>query len=356
MPSDPLLNQGPQLFPEGSERLVSDPPRQSPQGTRASGLESSVATLGSLTVHAALGLAMLLAIDVQKEEPPVVQAELWSSLPAEIAANAPLAPAPTPSPPIKDIAPAQPNAEEAEIALAKKKAEEEETRRRAEEQAEKDRALKAKQADERKRLADEQAERNRLVKEKAEKDRQDKLKQARITKEKEEAERRKKRADEKAARERAELEQRRKEATERIREEQLAQVRQSLGQDPKAKAADNGDDLRTKAGVAGGAEIGDRTGVLADYAASIRARIRNRISFDPARAPDNPEVVFVVEQQATGRVLKVTKKKSSGNAGWDAAVERAIWGSSPLPKTADGSVENPLTLAFRPLDRPPPAR
>ena len=235
MPSDPLLNQGPQLFPEGSERLVSDPPRQSPQGTRASGLESSVATLGSLTVHAALGLAMLLAIDVQKEEPPVVQAELWSSLPAEIAANAPLAPAPTPSPPIKDIAPAQPNAEEAEIALAKKKAEEEETRRRAEEQAEKDRALKAKQADERKRLADEQAERNRLVKEKAEKDRQDKLKQAQITKEKEEAERRKKRADEKAARERAELEQRRKEATERIREEQLAQVRQSLGQDPQGQ-------------------------------------------------------------------------------------------------------------------------
>ena len=334
MPSDPLLNQGPQPFPEGPERLVSDPPRQSPQGTRASGLESSVATLGSLTVHAALGLAMLLAIDVQKEEPPVVQAELWSSLPAEIAANAPLAPAPTPSPPIKDIAPAQPNAEEAEIALAKKKAEEEETRRKAEEQA----------------------ERNRLVKEKAEKDRQDKLKQARITKEKEEAERRKKRADEKAARERAELEQRRKEATERIRQEQLAQVRQSLGQDPKAKAADQGEDVRTKAGVAGGAEIGDRTGVLADYAASIRARIRNRISFDPARAPDNPEVVFVVEQQATGRVLKVTKKKSSGNAGWDAAVERAIWGSSPLPKTADGSVENPLTLAFRPLDRPPPAR
>ena len=346
MPSDPLLNQGPQPFPEGPERLVSDPPRQSPQGTRASGLESSVATLGSLTVHAALGLAMLLAIDVKEEEPPVVQAELWSSLPAEIAANAPLAPAPTPSPPPKEPAPAQPKAEEAEIALAKKKAEEEETRRRAEEQAEKDRARKARQADEQKRLADEKAEKDRL----------EKLKQARLTKDKEEAERRKKSADEKAARERAALEQRRKEATERIRQEQLAQVRQSLGQDPKAKAADNGDDLRTKAGVAGGAEIGDRTGVLADYAASIRARIRNRISFDPARAPDNPEVVFVVEQQATGRVLKVTKKKSSGNAGWDAAVERAIWGSSPLPKTADGSVENPLTLAFRPLDRPPPAR
>ena len=346
MPSDPLLNQGPQPFPEGAERPASDPPHQSPQGTRASGLESSVATLGSLAVHAALGLAMLLAIDVQKEEPPVVQAELWSSLPAELAANAPVAPPLQPSPPIKDIAPAQPNAEEAEIALTKKKAEEEETRRKAEEQAEKDRARKAKQADEQKRLADEKAERDRL----------EKLKQARLTKDKEEAERRRKLAEEKVARERAELEQRRKEATERIRQEQLAQVMQSLGQDPKAKAADKGDDLRTKAGVAGGAEMGDRTGVLADYAASIRARIRNRISFDPARAPDNPEVVFVVEQQATGRVLKVTKNKSSGNAGWDAAVERAIWGSSPLPKTADGQVENPLTLAFRPLDRPPPAR
>ena len=100
--------------------------------------------------------------------------------------------------------------------------------------------------------------------------------------------------------------------------------------------------------MAGGAEIGDRTGVLADYAASIRAHIRPRISFDPARAPDNPEVVFVVEQKATGRILKVTKKKSSGNAGWDTAVERAIWGSSPLPKTADGTVESPLIIAFKP--------
>ncbi|MGA1526807.1 MAG: cell envelope integrity protein TolA, partial [Burkholderiaceae bacterium] len=225
----------------------------------------------------------------------------------------------------------------------------------AEEQAERDRLRKAKEATEQKRLAEEKAERDRLAKEKAEraeKDRLEKLQQARLAKEKEEAERRKKLAEEKAARERAELEQRRKEATERIRQEQLAKVKASLGQDPKAKAADKGDDVRTRAGVAGGAEMGDRTGVLADYAASIRARIRSRISFDPVRAPDNPEVIFVVEQQATGRGVKVTKKKSSGNAGWDAAVERAIWGSSPLPKTADGQVENPLTLAFRPLDRP----
>ena len=358
MPSDPLLDQGPQSFPKGPERSANDSvgqPPQSTQGTQASGLETTVATLGSLAVHAALGLAMLLAIDVKEEEPPVVQAELWSSLPAELAANAPGAPAPTPSPPAKEPAPAPPKAQEAEIALAKKKDEEEQARRKVEEQAEQDRLRKAKEAAELKRLAEERAERDRLAKEKAEraeKDRLEKLQQARLAKEKAEAERRKKLAEEKAARERAELEERRKQATERIRQEQLAQVKASLGQDPKAKAADKGDDVRTRAGVAGGAEIGDRTGVLADYATSIRARIRSRISFDPVRAPDNPEVIFVVEQQATGRVVKVTKKKSSGNAGWDAAVERAIWGSSPLPKTADGQVENPLTLAFRPLDRP----
>ena len=361
MPSDPLLDQGPPPSLQGPERTARDPVGQLPQGTKASGLEASMATVGSLAVHAALGLAMLLAIDIKEEEPPVVQAELWSALPAELAANASV-PAPTPPPreAAADPSPPQPSAEDAEIALQKKKAEQEKARLDAEklakEQAEKEQARKAKEAAEQKRIAEEKAAKDRLAKEKAEKERLEKAEQARLAKEREEAERRKKLAEEKAAREKAELEQRRKEATERIRQEQLAQVKASLGQDPKAKAADKGDDVRSKAGVTGGAEMGDRTGVLADYASSIRARIRSRISFDPARAPDNPEVIFMVEQQATGRVIKVTKKKSSGNAGWDAAVERAIWGSSPLPKTADGQVENPLTLAFRPLDRPQPAR
>ncbi len=364
MPSDPLLGQGPPPFLQGPERVARDPVGQLPEGTKASGFENFLAMLGSLAVHAALGLAMLLAIDMKEEEPPVVQAELWSALPAELAANAAV-PAPTPLPreAAADPSPPQPSAEDAEIALQKKKAEEEKARleseRRAKEQAEKEQARKTKEAAEQKRIAEDKAAKDRLAKEKAEraeKERLEKAEQARLAKEREEVERRKKLAEEKAVREKAELEQRRKEATERIRREQLAQVKASLGQDPKAKAADKGDDARSKAGVAGGAEMGDRTGVLADYASSIRARIRSRISFDPVRAPDNPEVIFMVEQQATGRVIKVTKKKSSGNAGWDAAVERAIWGSSPLPKTADGQVENPLTLAFRPLDRPQPAR
>ena len=346
MPSDPLLNQGPQPFLQGSERPASDPPHQSPQGTRASGLESSVATLGSLAVHAALGLAMLLAIDVKEEELPVVQAELWSSLPAEIAANAPLAPAPTPSPPIEDIAPAQPNAEEAEIALAKKKAEEEETRRRAEEQVEKDRALKAKQADERKRVADEQAE----------KDRQDKRKQAQITKEKKEAERRKKRDEEKAERDRAEAEKRLKEANDRTRQEETARLKERLSRDLNAKAADQGEDVRTKAGVAGGADIGDRSGIIANYQELISRRIKSNIDGWDKNAPKNPEAIFLVQQDSLGVITKITMKKGSGNRTWDTIVERAIRASSPLPKTSDGKVESSLELAFRPREDIAPTR
>jgi hypothetical protein len=84
------------------------------------------------------------------------------------------------------------------------------------------------------------------------------------------------------------------------------------------------------------------------YAKDLRERIRSSISFDATRVTNNPEVVYEVVQSANGRVLSVTKKSSSGVAGWDIAVERAIWGSSPLPKKVDGSVEEHLTIAFRP--------
>ena len=175
----------------------------------------------------------------------------------------------------------------------------------------------------------------------------DKLRQARLAMEKEESERRRI-AEEIAARDRAELEQRRREAAERLRQGQLTQSIDSPGKYSRADVADEEMDLRTKTLATGDAEKGDRTRVLADYAAAIRARIRSYISYDPARAPDNPEVIFIVEQRDSGRVVKVTMSRSSGNAGWDAAVERAIWGSSPLPKTADDQVESPLIIAFRP--------
>ena len=93
---------------------------------------------------------------------------------------------------------------------------------------------------------------------------------------------------------------------------------------------------------------GDRTQVLVNYAQALRKHVRSHIIFDPAKAPDNPEVIYRVEQDPTGRIRKITKKQPSGNKEWDSAVEGALWKSSPLPKTSDGGVENPITFAFRP--------
>ena len=68
--------------------------------------------------------------------------------------------------------------------------------------------------------------------------------------------------------------------------------------------------------------------------------------------PNNPEAIFDVTILPTGEVLTVRKRKSSGDAGYDDAVERAILGSSPLPLPEDRAVfRRDLELKFRPQDR-----
>ena len=46
----------------------------------------------------------------------------------------------------------------------------------------------------------------------------------------------------------------------------------------------------------------------------------------------NPEAIFDVTQLPTGEVISIRLRKSSGQKGYDDAVERAILKSSPLPK------------------------
>jgi colicin import membrane protein len=138
-----------------------------------------------------------------------------------------------------------------------------------------------------------------------------------------------------------------KEAAAKIEARRAAELAR-LGLDPNAKATGKSKDVATKAGVVGGAEVGDKTGELADYAAMIRARVLARIRFDPSRAPGNPEVIFIVEQLPSGEISGIRKTKSSGVVAWDEAVERAIRASDPLPKKKDGTVERVLELRFRP--------
>jgi colicin import membrane protein len=72
----------------------------------------------------------------------------------------------------------------------------------------------------------------------------------------------------------------------------------------------------------------------------------------PPDLQGNPEAIFDVVQLPTGEVLSTRLVKSSGNPAYDAAVERAILKSSPLPLPAARELfARELKLTFRPQDK-----
>jgi len=89
---------------------------------------------------------------------------------------------------------------------------------------------------------------------------------------------------------------------------------------------------------------------LSGYADKIKAKVKgNQIL--PLDLKRDLEAVFIVIQLPTGEVLSAKLKKPSGNAAYDAAVERAILKSSPLPKPDKGELfERELILTFRPYE------
>ncbi|HEX2565987.1 MAG TPA: energy transducer TonB [Burkholderiales bacterium] len=92
---------------------------------------------------------------------------------------------------------------------------------------------------------------------------------------------------------------------------------------------------------------------LATWTDKIRAKIRGRIPVQAVQdVPGNAEAIFDVSLLPTGEVLQVKMRKSSGYKGYDEAVERAILGSSPLPKPEPASLfQRQLELRFRPQDK-----
>ncbi|HEX9396667.1 MAG TPA: cell envelope integrity protein TolA [Burkholderiales bacterium] len=123
--------------------------------------------------------------------------------------------------------------------------------------------------------------------------------------------------------------------------EQLAQEQKSLDQERRERALN---DLVARAQVDASARA------LAAWEDKIRAKIRGNIILPPGIV-GNPEALFDVTQLPTGEILNVVKRKSSGHAGYDEAVERAILKSSPLPKPEQaGLFRRELKLKFRPLD------
>ena len=94
-----------------------------------------------------------------------------------------------------------------------------------------------------------------------------------------------------------------------------------------------------------------RAKALNEYIARIQAKVKGNWIL-PADLQGNPQAVFLVVQLPTGEVLSTRLLKSSGNAAYDAAVERAILKSSPLPLPASRELfHRELELTFRPHDK-----
>jgi colicin import membrane protein len=93
-----------------------------------------------------------------------------------------------------------------------------------------------------------------------------------------------------------------------------------------------------------------RSKAMADYLGRIRGKIRGNIVVPP-EVKGNPEAVFDVTQLPSGEIVTVRLKRSSGHAALDAAIERAILKSNPLPKPEPADLfSRSLELRFKPLE------
>jgi len=88
----------------------------------------------------------------------------------------------------------------------------------------------------------------------------------------------------------------------------------------------------------------------ATYIAKLNGKIKSNVVLPPD-IPGNPEAIFDVVQLPTGEVISAKLRKSSGHKAYDAAVERAILKSSPLPRPdRPEQFQRTLEIKFRPLE------
>ncbi len=87
-----------------------------------------------------------------------------------------------------------------------------------------------------------------------------------------------------------------------------------------------------------------------DYAKKIAGKVRGNMVLPPG-IQGNPEAIFMVEQLPGGDILSVRLKRSSGNPALDAAIERAILRSKPLPPPDDPSqFRRDLEIKYKPFE------
>jgi colicin import membrane protein len=115
------------------------------------------------------------------------------------------------------------------------------------------------------------------------------------------------------------------------------------------KAAQSAQAEQARARAEQAAAIGK---VVDEYKGKIVAKVRRNI-VQPPDVPDKAKAEFEVTLLPGGSLLRVKLVKSSGNAAYDSAVERAIYKSEPLPLPPDVALFNKfreLHLIFSPVE------
>jgi colicin import membrane protein len=277
-------------------------------------------------VHAALLAFLVIGINWTNNQPVAVEAEVWDT---SVQQAAPPAPQPEPQPepepetppPAPRVAPPPPQVEPAppkqpDIALEREKKRKEELKQRQEQER-----------------IEREEQRERELAEKREQEKKDKA-----------LAEKKKREDEKKAQELAKKEEADKKKKEKADKEKLAKADAAKLEKARAEEMKR---LMSGAGnpsSSGSAEKSTAPRMDKGYIAAITAAVRSHMNYPGGS--DNLAVIFRVEQLPTGEIMSVRKVKSSGISTFDDAVERAIKGSSPLPKKKDGTVERSLEINF----------
>ena len=165
-----------------------------------------------------------------------------------------------------------------------------------------------------------------------------------LKKKKEEEERKEKRAQEEKAKAKQdkekEVERKAQLAQDKARAEQMARLRAAAGKE----GASGG-----RGGVVGDG-VGGGGNAKPAYADKVRKKILPLIVFNPSMVVGNPAVDVGVELAPDGTIINRQIIKSSGDAGWDRAVLRALDDAKTLPKDDDGKVPKQIRLTFKPKD------
>jgi len=291
----------------------------------------------ALLVHFLLMVALTAGIQWKQDNSLSVEAELWAAIPMAVAPKLiEVEPPPPPPPPTpKEIVkppPAPTSNVDADIALAKRKKQMEEDKKKQE-------TLEAERL--KKELLKKEEEKKTKLKEKEQKEIKDKALKEKELKEKEKKEK-----------ERKEKELKDKEAK-KLQEQKDAKPSPA---DTKKLEAMRQENMKRIAGMAGATGDENATGTAQraagpsdSYGGRIRGRIKPNITFTEDVA-SNASADVEVRCAPDGTIVGKKLIKSSGNAAWDNAVLKAIDKTEILPRDIDGRIHSPLVISFRPKD------